>query len=399
VLVAEEKQLNTRFPSAIGGLVKRVTCTMYRNSVLQRMYSSVDAEKDAGASSSGRRPLEGVRKSHCAVLIGHRGLKMNHRPNEAVRENTIRSLQECSKAGATYAEFDVQVTSDGIPVLWHDDQIVSLVNGYEEFHEVSELTLEQFRTLTSGGPVDFEGRVHQLVRNPRFQCQDDTTSKAPLPWVCEGVSSGESATLQEALEQAPSELGFNIELKFDSKRVSSSAERSFHLSNTMRIVNQFAAGRPILFSSFDVDACVEARGMQEEHPVFMLTCMETEHPDPRRRSLTAAADVVLASGLDGVVADNTHLFKELAQVERLRKAGLPLFSYGPANCNAVLVSMQIAAGVSGIITDDIGVCVNTISVLDGFTSQEALQLTVANSQEDEYPEFSMDTRRPVLITA
>ena len=117
MLVAEEKQLNTRFPSAIGGLVKRVTCTMYRNSVLQRMYSSVDAEKDAGASSSGRRPLEGVRKSHCAVLIGHRGLKMNHRPDEAVRENTIRSLQECSKAGATYAEFDVQVLLDLTPHL------------------------------------------------------------------------------------------------------------------------------------------------------------------------------------------------------------------------------------------------------------------------------------------
>mmetsp|Transcript_817 Transcript_817/g.1713 ORF Transcript_817/g.1713 Transcript_817/m.1713 type:complete len:376 (-) Transcript_817:83-1210(-) len=372
---------------------------MYRNSLLERMYSSVDPERGTGASSSGQRRILGASTSQCAVLIGHRGLKMNHQPDEAIRENTVRSLIECHRAGATYAEFDIQVTADGVPVLWHDDQVVTTNGDREVFHEVSELSLQAFRTLTSGCPVEFEGRVHQLVRNPRFECQKNTQSTRPLPWTCKGDASGMSATLQEAFEQAPPELGFNIELKFDSKRVSSAVERAFHLSSTLRVVKAYASGRPMLFSSFDVDACLEVRGLQEEHPVFMLTCMEKEHPDPRRRSLHAAVVVALAFGLDGIVADNSHLFKELAQVERLRNAGLPLFSYGPANCNSVLVSMQIAAGVSGIITDDIGICVNTISILDGFTTQEARKIESSEPVEEwtEYPAVTHVDMRPVLV--
>eukprot|EP00959_Pyramimonas_sp_CCMP1952_P221689 4634446-Pyramimonas_sp.AAC.1 len=124
--------------------------------------------------------------------------------------------------------------------------------------------------------------------------------------------------------------------------------------------------------------------------------MEKAHPDPRRRSLNAAVAVTLTFGLDGIVADNAHLFKELAQVERLRKAGLPLFSYGPANCNAVTVSMQIAAGVSGIITDDLGVCMSTISVLDGFTTQEAKKIEL-EPVENDFLEFSVDVARPMLV--
>ena len=40
------------------------------------------------------------------------------------RENTLRSLEAAQHWGADFVEFDVQVTQDGEPVLWHDDRLV-----------------------------------------------------------------------------------------------------------------------------------------------------------------------------------------------------------------------------------------------------------------------------------
>ncbi len=39
----------------------------------------------------------------------------------ALRENTLRSFHGAANAGAAFVEFDVQVTMDGVPVVWHDD--------------------------------------------------------------------------------------------------------------------------------------------------------------------------------------------------------------------------------------------------------------------------------------
>ena len=38
-------------------------------------------------------------------------------------------------------------------------------------------------------------------------------------------------------QNAPTALGFDIEIKFDSRRVSTEEERVYHLSNTFRVVS------------------------------------------------------------------------------------------------------------------------------------------------------------------
>lgn len=48
----------------------------------------------------------------CLLLITH-----------SYRENTLRSCQKAAEAGATFVEFDLQVTKDGVVVLWHDDLV------------------------------------------------------------------------------------------------------------------------------------------------------------------------------------------------------------------------------------------------------------------------------------
>jgi len=257
----------------------------------------------------------------------------------------------------------VQITADGVPVLWHDDHVVTLVDNSEICRrEVSQLTLCEFRTVTTGRAVDVGGRKHQLVR--KFKCQGGTDGLPPLPWTCPEDTYGNPATLQEALEGTPVELGFNIELKYDSSRPSSPEEREEHLTKVLRVVGSYASERQILFSSFDVDACLEVRSMQEKYPVYLLTCMDVAHADPRRHSLKAAVDVVLGNGnLNGVVAYSNNLFAEMHQIKRLQVAGLPLFTYGEGNSDPSLVAMQILAGATGVITDSIDICHETLKRL------------------------------------
>lgn len=55
--------------------------------------------------------------------IGHRGAGnsgRNYRTCANIRENTIASLQKAAEHGADFVEFDVQLSKDLVPVLFHD---------------------------------------------------------------------------------------------------------------------------------------------------------------------------------------------------------------------------------------------------------------------------------------
>jgi glycerophosphoryl diester phosphodiesterase len=63
----------------------------------------------ATASATGTQ-----REVHVPHLIAHRGYTRMY------PENTLLSIHQALKAGACYVEFDVQFSAEGIPVLFHD---------------------------------------------------------------------------------------------------------------------------------------------------------------------------------------------------------------------------------------------------------------------------------------
>lgn len=74
--------------------------------------------------------------------------------------------------------------------------------------------------------------------------------------------------------------------------------------------------------------------------------------------------MVLGEGnLNGVVAYSNNLFSEFEQIKRLKEANLPLFTYGEGNSDPSLVAMQILAGATGVITDSIDICHETLRKL------------------------------------
>lgn len=74
-------------------------------------------------------------------LIGHRGA-CGYAP-----ENTIESVRTAHELGAKWVELDVKLTKDGIPVIFHDEDLDRTTNGTGP---VMLATLEDLRNLETG---------------------------------------------------------------------------------------------------------------------------------------------------------------------------------------------------------------------------------------------------------
>ncbi|MCG2582634.1 MAG: glycerophosphoryl diester phosphodiesterase membrane domain-containing protein, partial [Marinobacter sp.] len=71
-------------------------------------------------------------------------------------ENTLSAIEQAIRDGADYIEVDVQITADGVPVLWHDSDM-SRIFGLKE--RISEVTYEDIRNRDAGSwfNTDFAG--------------------------------------------------------------------------------------------------------------------------------------------------------------------------------------------------------------------------------------------------
>jgi len=100
-------------------------------------------------------------------LIGHRGAAA------LAPENTMPSFVKAYECGATAIEFDVRLTKDGVPIIYHDDNFKRLT-GVDAY--VADVSFEETRKLRVKG-------------------------EAPIP------------TLEEVLEFASGKLAVDVELK------------------------------------------------------------------------------------------------------------------------------------------------------------------------------------------
>jgi glycerophosphoryl diester phosphodiesterase len=74
-------------------------------------------------------------------VIGHRGAAA------AAPENTLAGIRKAKELGATWIEFDVKLTKDGHPILFHDDRLDRTTDGRGP---VAAATLAEIRRLDAG---------------------------------------------------------------------------------------------------------------------------------------------------------------------------------------------------------------------------------------------------------
>ena len=100
-----------------------------------------------------RKLLEKHRASGNALPLigGHRGCVCQY------PENTIQAMEEGLRQGASYLEIDIQLTRDGIPVVYHDTDVSAKTGlpGYVHQYSYAELRehwpLETFEDVMNWG--------------------------------------------------------------------------------------------------------------------------------------------------------------------------------------------------------------------------------------------------------
>ncbi|KAM0905419.1 hypothetical protein ACQ4PT_017394 [Festuca glaucescens] len=279
------------------------------------------------------------------ALIGHRGKGMNalsspDRRLQEVKENSVRSFNEAARFAIDYVEFDVQVTKDACPIIFHDNFIFTEENGKVSDKRVTDLRLEEFLQY---GPQNKEGKNGK----PLLRKMKDGRI---LNWNVQ--SDDPLCTFQEAFEKVNPRLGFNVELKFDDNLVYQEEELSRILEAILKAFFEYAKDRPIIFSSFQPDAAQLMRKLQSTYPVYFLTNGGTEiYTDVRRNSLEEALKLCLASGMQGIVSEARAIFRFPAAIAKIKEADLSLLTYGTLNNVPEAVYMQHLMGVNGVIVD------------------------------------------------
>ena len=322
--------------------------------------------------------------------IGHRGSGASRVQGHSVRENTLLSFQKAALNHSDFIEFDVHVTADGEVVVHHDFE-ARLVLGASVHEEVrvavSTLRSQQLlspefakhmrvtpqehrhkpaidvertkrnhtlkRTMTSAEDMFhsiFNKPVHEVSHDPNHA--NRTTSRTYL--------SDRTASLREAFRSTPKWLGFNIELKYPTEAEMAAMGARFYSRNyfvdaVLKVVLEEAAGRRVIFSTFDPDCATLLSLKQPRYPVLFLTCGGTKvFNDPRMNSLDAAIQFALGSQLQGVVAEATSVLDRLDEVvAQCHRHGLFLFTWGDVNNDMDSYLKQKMAGVDALIFDDV----------------------------------------------
>lgn len=228
-------------------------------------------------------------------IIAHRGS-----PREAP-ENTLASFRRAKAAGATWVEFDVALTRDARPVVFHDDALDRTSDGQGLLAETDFEIVKHLDAGTWFGP-QFAGE--------------------PIP------------TLEETLELlAELGLSFNMEIKTDPGREAELAKLALPIA---RDIWPEMLPTPLI-SSFSRIAVAAAREVAPDWPMDVIYDRIPAEWKDDAKTLDLAA----------IGANHKHLTRE--QVMEIRGFGLKLSSYTVNEIERADLLFQW--GVDAIFTD------------------------------------------------
>ncbi|XP_076232782.1 glycerophosphocholine phosphodiesterase GPCPD1 isoform X2 [Calliopsis andreniformis] len=285
--------------------------------------------------------------------VGHRGLGTSfHTKNCAnVRENTVASLKTASHHGADMVEFDVQLSKDHIPVIYHDFYVSISLKRKKQIEAmdmleipVKDLTLEQLHLLKVYHVA--EGRE----KNPRF-FDEDLEDHQPFP------------TLQTVLQELEQHVGCNIEIKWTMQLKDGTFELNhpfdlnLYLDIILKVVLEYGGDRKIVFSSFNPDICAMIRLKQNKYPVVFLTQgVTSKYPtyhDPRCQTIPMAVRHALAADILGINVHTEDILRDPSQVKFVKDAGLIIFCWGDDNNDKATIQHLKKLGLHAVIYDKI----------------------------------------------
>ena len=338
------------------------------------------------------------------MVIGHRGLGKNSASRNSLQlgENTIQSFIAAANLGASYVEFDVQLTKDHVPVIYHD----FLVSETGIDAPVHTLTLEQFLHVSDGrtprqsrpsSPTPIiETNINGIkssssASDPRSKQRSmslGTFNKdSNLDSMSErmkhtrdfkkkgfkGNSRGQFiqapfTTLEEMFKKLPESIGFNIEMKYpmlfeseEHEMDTYAVELNSFVDTVLTKVYDLGGARNVIFSSFNPDICLLLSFKQPSIPILFLTDAGTcPVGDIRAASLQEAVRFASRWNLLGVVAAAEPLVICPRLVKVVKESGLVCVSYGSMNNEPEKVQVGISSSISLLIAACYILCLRSL---------------------------------------
>lgn len=358
-------------------------------------------------------------------VIGHRGLgkNMNKRNSLQLGENTVESFIAAASLGASYVEFDVQLTKDHVPVIYHDflvaesgvdipmhaltaeqflglseyenntsknksvlsyDKVNNNLNVTKNFALDDELLgkYNRPRSMSSyPSAPNFASSLEDDELDREFRNQISSRMKLTKTWKEKGFKgnarglsvASNFVTLKKLFQKLPKNVGFNIELKYpmlDEAELESMGElaydMNFYVDTILKTVyEENVDGRDILFSSFHPDICLLLSLKQPTMPILFLTEAGTERmADIRASSLQSAIRFAKKWNLLGIVSNAKTLVKTPRLAQVVKSSGLVCVTYGVENNDPEACKIQMKAGVDAVIADSV------LAVREGLRMEE-----------------------------
>ncbi|KAK8050430.1 hypothetical protein PG994_012160 [Apiospora phragmitis] len=331
-------------------------------------------------------------------VIGHRGLGLNE--NELRRlqigEHTLLSLESALDNGADFIEFDVQVTRDRVPVIYHDwavsetglDTPVHSMT-YAQWMAISDSQTDPHHDAPRGRlPWDERSRPSLASsRRSRSLCgRQNPVSNAMLQRMkhtvdysirnMKGNTRGDFihdrfVTLRQLFEKFPEDVSFDIELKYpmlsevdDWGLEPYATEMNQYLDDILDVVFELNGGRSrsIFFTCFNPEICILLSTKQKTYPVVFLndSMVSGAAGDRRATSLQRAVRFARQWGLEGIVMAAEPLVAAPRIIRHVKDLGLFCGSYGALNDIPELAKKQAAEGLDALVVNNVRLISNTL---------------------------------------
>ncbi|XP_066561847.1 glycerophosphocholine phosphodiesterase GPCPD1 isoform X2 [Amia ocellicauda] len=296
-------------------------------------------------------------KKRTALEVGHRGAGSTQTAKHTkIRENTIASFKSAALCGAAYVEFDVHLSKDHVPVVYHDLTCCISMKKKNDKHSlelfevpVKDLTFDQLQLLKLAHVAAMKVNDHKESLDE----EEYIAEHQPFP------------SLAQIFQAVPENVGFNIELKWLCQLIDGSWEgnlstyfdMNLFLDIILKCVLQNAGKRRVVFSSFDPDICTMVRQKQNKYPVLFLTQGKSEiYPDLmdiRCRTTSMAISFAQSEDMLGINANVEDLLKNMDYIKEAQSKGLVVFCWGDDTNDHENRRKLREHGIDGLIYDKI----------------------------------------------
>uniref|UniRef100_A0AAY4AYS9 Glycerophosphocholine phosphodiesterase GPCPD1 n=1 Tax=Denticeps clupeoides TaxID=299321 RepID=A0AAY4AYS9_9TELE len=294
-------------------------------------------------------------RKRSALDVGHRGAGSTHAAkHHKIRENTIASFLSAASHGAAYVEFDVHLSKDLVPIVYHDLTCCISTKKKNDKHSlelfevpVKDLTFNQLQLLKLDHATAMKVNDHKDLADD----EEVIDEHQPFP------------SLLQIFHAVPEHVGFNIELKWISQMkdgtwdgsLSSYFNMNLYLDIILTCVLQNAGKRRIVFSCFDPDICIMVRQKQNKYPILFLTQGVSEiYPqlmDIRCQTTQIAMSFAQSENILGISAHTEDLLKNMDCIREAQDKGLVVFCWGDDNNDHENRRKLREHGIDGLIYD------------------------------------------------